>query len=409
MSPAPSRSYAPSRSRAPLEAAPASAAPSVPPWLLGDRAKRIVLAASAAAVVSFAWWALRSGADAEENAAPASSPAKESRPVRPCTLSGEARKLADAVHLGVPLALQQVGSGRVALGYAASTTEAVGLTLDPMTLDAARAFSEGGSEKVLGVLPLSREDGRGGFATSRARKKSDNGGLVALSAGLAHLSAGERGLEVRLDGSTELLWPGAAAPQNTSPRAEPLGSSGALLTWRRGGLDGDIVVGLLDPRGLARGSAAKIASEAKEFGTPSPSVGEEEVLVTFASRSASDRPWRIELSRAPLGQLPATSRIFVPEGLSESASTLSPAATALPGGGWLLQWTQGENGKHRVWLQTLDHELAPVGPPLAAAPADAESGQGIPWAGADRRAAAFYIVRAGQQWELWGTALECPR
>jgi hypothetical protein len=373
----------------------------------------MAVAAGAAVVALLAWKTLRSDAGTEEKTAAASAPAAEPPPVRACTLSSggssAGRKLADAVHLGVPLAIRQDGSGRVALGYAASTTEAVGLTLDPVTLDAARAFSEEGSEKVLGVLPLSRADGGSSFATSRAQGKDDNGGLVALSAGIAHLSAGERGFQVRLGENTEFLWQDAAAPQNTSPRAEPLGSSGALATWRRGGLDGDIMVGLLDGRGRARGSVTKIASEAKEFGTPSPSVGEEEVLVTFASRAASDRPWRIELSRAPLGQLPATSRTFVPEGLSESASTLSPAATALPGGGWLLQWTQGEKGKHRIWLQTLDRDLAPVGPPLAAAPADVESGQGAPWAGADRRAAAFYIVRAGQRWELWGTALECPR
>ena len=132
---------------------------------------------------------------------------------------------------GVPLAIRQDGSGRVALGYAASTTEAVGLTLDPVTLDAARAFSEEGSEKVLGVLPLSRADGGSSFATSRAQGKDDNGGLVALSAGIAHLSAGERGFQVRLGENTEFLWQDAAAPQNTSPRAEPLGSSRALATW----------------------------------------------------------------------------------------------------------------------------------------------------------------------------------
>lgn len=371
----------------------------------------MALIAGGAVVLSLLGWrALRSdGTTADEGSAQASpSTEAEPLPVRPCELAGSARKLADAIHLGVPLAMHRDASGRIALAYAATTTEAVGLTLDPVTLDAARAFSEGGTQRLFGVLPSSRGSAVA-FTTSRATGAEGNGGVVELPTGVAHLSAGSRGVEVRIGKERALVWSDAASAQNTSPRGEPLGSAGALVTWRRGGLSGDVVVGLLGPKGEARGAVAKVTSAAEEFGTPSLTVGAEEALVSFASRAGPDAPWRMELARAPLGQLPAAARPFVPEGLSESASTISPAAVALPGGGWLLQWTQGENGKHRVWLQTLDRTLAPVGAPFAAAPADAESGQGAPWAGPEQRAAAFYIVRAGQQWELWGTALECPR
>src|SRR5690606_36967490 len=131
-----------------------------------------------------------------------------------------------------------------------------------------------------------------------------------------------------------LAWPEAVATQSTSPRAEPLGGAGALLTWRRGGLQGEVVVGQLDAEGRPLGAVTKVTSTAQECGTPSVSVGADEVLLSFASRATPTAPWRIELARAPVGQLPAASRPFVPEGLDAAATTLSPSAAPLPGGGW---------------------------------------------------------------------------
>jgi hypothetical protein len=329
--------------------------------------------------------------------------------VLPCRSAGQPRKLASSVYLAVPLAAQTHGQGRIALAYAATDTDAVGLTLDPETLDAAQAFAEPGKGKLLAVVPRTGGTPGDAFATARSNAGLLGGGLVELPQGLAELGATAQGLQVRIGGSKHIAWPEAAATQVTSPRAEALGPAGALLTWRRGGQKGEILVGQLDAEGRPTGPASEVTSSAEEFGTPSLGVGQQEVLVSFASRASAQAPWRIELARAPAGQLPAASRPFVPEGLSESANTISPAASALPGGGWLLQWTQGEGGQHRVWLQTLDADLKPVGAVIAAGPSDKEAGQGTPWVGPNGRAASFYIVRADQEWELWGTALECPR
>src|SRR5690606_31056752 len=109
------------------------------------------------------------------------------------------------------------------------------------------------------------------------------------------------------------VWPELGAAPSTSPRAEALGSTGAIVALRRGGVDGDILVGWLDASGRARGNLSKVATAAQEFGTPSVAVGTDEVLVSFATRANPEAPWRIDLARAPLGELPASSRPFVPE------------------------------------------------------------------------------------------------
>lgn len=328
-------------------------------------------------------------------------------PVRACEVAGSPRKLAESVQLDVPLVSRTLGAGRIALAYAASPTHAVGLTLDPATLDAAQAFSEPGREKLRAIVPLVTASAEASFATSRTSKNLSGAGLVQLPSGPAHLLLSPKGLEVRLDDQTHVAFPDVTLAKSSSPRAEALGTHGVVFTLRRGG--GEILVGQLDQRGRPQGQLTKVTSPAREFGAPQITAGPHEVLLSVASRETPQTPWRIELARAPLGQLPVTSRPFVPEGLSESAVTLSPGAAALPDGGWLLQWTQGEEGKHRVWLQTLDQDLTPVGAPFTAGPSGGESGQGAPWVGEGKQAASFYIVRSDKRWELWGTALTCPR
>lgn len=391
------------------EAAP-SAGSTAPPPFRSTRLLTTVAAGGLIVLMLLAWRWTRStdseSAAADEQNAHQASDGNRTGPSGPCQVTGVPRKLADDVHMSVALQTATTPNGRIALGFASTATDAVGLTLDPETLDAAQAFTEGGKGKLFGVQPSPAADSP--FMAHRATGSASGGGVVRLPGGVARLTTTPRGLAVELGNQRHLAWPELGTAKSTSPRAETLGSAGAIVALRRGGVDGDILVGLLDANGQARGSLSKVASSAQEFGTPSVGVGTDEVLVSFATRASAQAPWRIDLARAPLGQLPASSRPLVPEGLPEDAVTISPAAAALPGGGWLLQWTQGEVGKHRVWVQTLDRALAPVGPPVPVGPADGDSGQGTPWADARGRAASFYILRAGQRWELWGSALQCP-
>lgn len=373
------------------------------------RVPAMIVAGVGTALLLFGWYLTRSssepGAAATERASTEADDAQ--RPPLPCRLVGEPRKLADAVYLGVPLTPANAPEDRIALAFAANGTDAIGLTLDPLTLDAARAFSEAGQNQLVAVLPHGQAALQ--FATARTEVGVRGGGVVELPTGLARLKMSDDGLKVQLGAQTHTAWPELSDSNSTSPRAEPLGDKGAIVTVRRGGMKGDILVGMLDEQGRPRGALAKIASAAREFGTPSVSVGREEVLLSFSSRMNSDAPWRIELARAPIGQLPAASRPFVPEGLKDTAQAISPAAAPLPGGGWLLQWTVGDEGKHQVWVQALDDVLNPIGNPLRVGPADADCGQGAPWVGNQHHAASFYIARTAQQSELWGTTLECPR
>ncbi len=348
------------------------------------------------------------------------------RPVLPCVVNGEGRKLSDSVDLSVPLLVSGTNafdgpratttSERISVGFASSPTDAVGLTLDPVTLDAAQAFAESQPTKLSSVTPTPSQAGTS-FTTGRLDKGALSRTLLALGGKGALLTTTKGGLTVAREGITTVPWPELAGAEMTAPRAENLPDGRAVLVLRRGGRTGDILVGLLTAEGRAAAPLTRIATEAYELGTPALTASDRELLVTFATRKTPSSPWRVELARAPLGQLPATSRPFALSGLSEELGMLSPAAVATERGGWLLQWTEGSGKKYRVRLQTLDAELEPVGAPLDVGTPDQSAGQGAPWVGPSQntmsgaeaaRGVSLYVVRSSRGSELWATALRCP-
>ncbi len=394
------------------------------------RSAWLALAACGAAALALviAWPRSAESPQPSASAALAETPAP--KVVHSCSVHGEGRKLADAVDLSVPLLLQSISmpsrngapsiADRLAVGFAASAKEAVGLTVDPVTLDAAQAFTESAAAKLSAVTPLAlAASANVTFKSSRTDKTKLSSAVLELGSGSVGLTATKNGLELERNGQSSVLWPELAGTEMTAPRAEILPGGGAAVVLRRGGRSGDVLVGLLDTEGRAVGPLTKITTEAYEFGTPTVAASDRELLVTFASRKSSSSPWRVELARAPLGQRPAASRPFVPEGLTDELGMLSPAAASLPGGGWLLQWTEGAGTKYRVRLQTLDGALTPVGAPVSVGTDDQSAGQGTVWAGhapvaggaartATVQAVSFYVVRTRQGSELWATALQCP-
>lgn len=437
---APTQARAPSppaspavRSQAPSAVPPSTAAQIIEVFRRPKTLALLALAGACGGILALTWPreeepAPRGSASATivEHAAP--------RVVSACLSRGVHQKLAQSVDLSVPvIALNGASekptqsashhgaeSQRLLLGFAAGATEAVGLTVDPLTLDAAQAFSEKGEAKLSSVVPLPGGKGKApAFVTSRIDGESLGGSALQLGGGLTRIVSTKRGVEAGQGASTAVLWPELSGAETTPPRAEVLGDGGAALVLRRGGRSGEVVVGLLGRDGRAAGQMTKITTDAHEFGTPAVAASDREILVSFATRKTPTAPWRIELARAPLGQRPAASRAFVPADLPEKNNMISPTAAALPGGGWLLQWTEGgAEGKYRVRLQTLDATLAPVGAPITVGPDGANAGQGAAWAGmgidtisglraVTKRAVSFYVVRTGQGSELWATALEC--
>ena len=80
---------------------------------------------------------------------------------------------------------------------------------------------------------------------------------------------------------------------------------------------------------------------------------------------------------------------------------------ALPGGRWLLQWTEGAPGSRVVRAQVLERDLSPRGGAIDLSPAGANAGQGVIWAREAMGTVLFYVRGPKNTHELWGASIAC--
>jgi hypothetical protein len=322
-----------------------------------------------------------------------------------CGIVQPAARLAASVHRPVaPLVTAPLDAARASVGFAESENDATGLVVDLVTLDVERAFTETGKKPIRFVVPLALDGKR--FVVDRDDEK-----LAALRTldTEPRVAIGVHGSDwVRTQGhSTGVLWPGQAAEKTTDPRIAS-GPTGHLVTFRRGGLSGQVLVGSLAPDGSARGELQAIeAPGVKLVGTPDGAVSGSAWLVAFAGRASPEEEWRVVLASGKLdGGKPAVRSFTTPPG-GAGGSSIAPSVSGLGDGGFVLQWTEGKSAQYQVRVQRLNAELEGVGEPLLVSPKGANAGQGTIFARAPRVLSLFVQTTAGHD-ELWGTSLECP-
>jgi hypothetical protein len=316
-------------------------------------------------------------------------------------------ELRPAVRAQVPLYAAAVpGSSRIALGYADSLYDAVGLDIDPHTLHARVSLSRMGVTPVDGIVPLA-----GGDALRFAIDRNDAG----LSS--AHTIAATIPFRIGYaDGSLSRLAPGesphpvwtglARGKQPTGLRAASVAGVGHAITFRLGSDRGQVMVGWLDSDGAGKSALRAIDISAAAVGTPSIAASGDRIAVAVAARADELSPWGIRIATADAGKLPVAAHYFaVPKG-GPGHDAFAPTLTGLTEGRWLLQWTEGTRRAHVVRAQTLDSNLSPLGAAVTLSPRGADAGQGVVQASGGQ-AAGFYLVKARHGYQLWATSLDC--
>ncbi len=355
------------------------------------------------------WGRSAASDDAAKQAAATAATAAPAVPPEPvtstvaCQMKKAGVKLADSIAVSVPPYVASVpGAESVAIGFAATATSAVGLTVTP-SLDATRSFERTETRNITGVVPLIAA-GSLSFTVDR------EGGALRVPRTVDHASPFVLGMAA--DGyarategkEPETLWPEGAGQKITETRVASVADVGHVLTFRQGT---DVKVGWVTPEGSKKTPLETVAAGGMRVGTPNIAVNETDTLVTFAARPNDTAPWTVRLAKAAHGELPRASTTFsLPEG-GPGQEAIAPTAVGLPGRRWLLQWTEGPAGKRQVRAQTLSHELSPIGDPVTVSPAGTEAGQGVIAVASSQAAAAFYLVRAQAGYELWATGLDC--
>jgi hypothetical protein len=325
-------------------------------------------------------------------------------PPQGCHLFRPAQRLASNLEASVPVLLARVPGGKsVAVGFAQGATQTGALTVDLASFQVVSRPNQPSKGRIVGVVPLMRA-GELEFAVDVAGSPLQSPRTLApeLTVGFAR-----KALARLLDGKkTRELWPLDAEGGITTPQAALVHNRGYALTFRSGGQSGKIRVAWLGPDGEPSSDLGAIQQPGL-VGTPTVGENDERVLVAFAARSSHDEAWSIRLATARFGEPPSRAHAFVLPPGGAGGEAISPSATGLPGGQWLLVWTEGAAGNRQVRAQRLDAELSPVGVALSVSPGELNAGQGAAL-GMGPSLLAVFVTVVDQTRELWGATVGCP-
>ena len=325
----------------------------------------------------------------------------------PCNVVTPAVRVADWAEPLVPPVFAPIpGSGRLAVGYAQSDTYAIGMTIDPRTLDRDQVFREYRHEKLVSVVPTSGS-GKLRFDIVRQGHPLTNARVVDTPTPFTLGATSFSMARIDRNGEPVPIWSFAEAEQSTLPRVVAIGQGGYAVAFRRGGKGGPVSVGYLDATGNKRGELADVRADPGSAGTPAVAADESTLLVAFALR-AGQGPWSIAAATAPLGGSPRRSvKVALREG-GPGGDRIAPAVGALGGGRWLVQWTEGSAGNRMARAEVLDGTLAPLTEATNLSPDGANAGQGVVWTSGDLATILFYVKNDKSNNELWGVAIDCP-
>jgi hypothetical protein len=348
-------------------------------------------------------------APSRQPSAPSAAAASET-PLRgaPCTIVTPAMRLADwAEPLVPPLFAPIPGSTRIAVGYAQSETYAVGLTIDPRTLDRDQVYREFRREKLVSVVPTTGS-GKLHFEIVRQGNPLANARAVDGPAPFV-LGATPYAIARRQKDGSVPLWSLADADQGTVPRVAALTSRGYAVAIRRAGKNGAISVGYLDEDGNKKTELAEVRADAVATGTPALAASDKSLLVSFATRATAGSPWSIAAGVAGLGESPRKAAPLALRGGGPGGDRVGAAVGALGGGRWLVEWTEGSAGSRVVRAEVLDENLAPFAEATDVSPPGVNAGQGVVWTNGDLATILFFVRNDKNNNALWGVSLECPR
>lgn len=382
-------------------------------------------AVAALALLGILWLVQRESPDAAVTAPSASAPAPSAiapapaaraapepvvkGPAPACEHVARATRVAEwADPSVVPAFVDIPGSTRVAVGFAQSDTYAIGITIDPKSFDRDQVFREFRKEKLASVVPTI-DDGKLHFQVCREGTVLGNARAVG---GPSTFFLGNTDLGIaraKGKGAPEPIWRLEGARALTVPRVATIEGIGHAAVFRRGGKTGQVAMGWLTEGGKKRSELRDLPTGGEMTGTPAVAANEEGALVVFAALKSGAAGWSLEIGTSKPGGVPtATQRFTLPPG-GPGGDAIAPSAAALPGGRWLLSWTEGAPGSRMVRAQVLERDLSPRGGAIDLSPSGANAGQGVIWARDATGTVLFYVRSPRNTHELWGASIACPQ
>jgi hypothetical protein len=351
--------------------------------------------------------------------APASVPSVGAGPVAAastaCAVAGAARVIAPSALVTAGIEARAFGD-EIALGFAPSDHQAMLVRLDPSSLSASESTTVHSEPTVRRVTPVPGIKGRLGLAVDADRKTDPLQGRrtlpldppvqVGVAGGALAWAPWEGAVQGRLwpidgDGAVDALR-GARSESNLSAVA---------IAFRHGGA---IWIGAAERSAtlLPKGRLSRIATGASATGVPSvgsPAIAFNDgmVITAWAERSGPPDPWRIGWARVKAGEAASEPSLFTPPAGGKGGETMSPGLSVVPGGRFLLVWTEGPPAGHEVRALTLSAEGTPIGRPLRISNGSTNAGQGQVAMTSKGRGVVAFLEALGSGFRLTATPIVC--
>ncbi|WP_437956430.1 GYF domain-containing protein [Sorangium sp. So ce119] len=339
----------------------------------------------------------RAALGAAQDAARAAIPA----PPKPCWVARQPQQWAPLVAKSIPFEVTATKGGKLVVGYAKSSLEAVGLEIDPATGERNERFSNREAADIVSISPVEDSFTVLTAAQQAIRSPVNVPGPSPFVVGLAD------GAVVAADNPSAApltLWPVQGDEPLEAPRAIAAGSRGHAVAFRR---EKAVWAGWLDAERKPVGELGRVAGSGGAVGKPSLGWNERDLAVVFADRPADGR-WEIRAGQAPAGTIPTSTEVIpLPSG-GPGGDAFAPDIAGLSDGRWLLVWTEGPPGSRAMRAQTLSSSLAPIGDPIALSPPAGNFGQGV--LGVAPRSGyvgVVFLSKPAASYELWGVILQC--
>jgi len=360
----------------------------------------------------------RASAAASSGPAPTSSAAPETNalapgpapPLAPCTVSGTTHVLGPSATVAAGVEVTVSGND-IALGFAPDDHSAMAIRVDTSQLTVATTARAKSHDAIRRVTPLLTKgalslvvdtDHKGdklqGRRAVRATPPVQIGATSDGQLSWAKIGGGPAGPLWSLGGDATIDAVRGTVDGSGDPTiAVALRSGGAVWTGTIGGTGGLAPVGPL----------SHVDGLGTTIGSPAIAISSSVVMVAWADRASNDAPWRLRWTHFAAGSAPEAPVDFVPPDGGKGGPFMSPALATVPGGRFLLVWTEGPASGHVVRAQTLSLDGTRLGAPLELSPDGANAGQAQAAIADGGNGVVAFLQSSDKGFEVAATAIHC--
>jgi hypothetical protein len=324
-------------------------------------------------------------------------------------LSGSPVEVAPKAILAPGVEVATAGDG-FALGFATSDREAAAVSVKAGTLVVTGAAKARSTDPIRRVTPLSKKGG-GLSLVVDADRKADRlqGRRVVLTDPPVQLGAsGDHLAWARVGGRPSgTIWTiETGGPIDALRGTVDSAGQTVALAFRRGSA---ILVGTAASSGTltSRGELSRLEGLGTAVGSPAIATAAGTSLVAWSDRTSSADPWSIRWTTFATGSAPHAAAIFAPPAGGKGGQAMSPSLAALPGGRFLLVWTEGPASGHQVRAVTLGQDGRPIGSPLNVSAEGINAGQGQAVATAEGNGVIAFLQSSSDGFAVAAVSVNC--